>query len=171
MKKQLLALTLISLGYVASSYGMGVAIMAEWGKLKKDVVENTSQTVYARAIWIEDEKPTVAGQPVLELEETKPDVWLVKHLNPGTATLYIKKQKSGYSKNHATQSHHHCKPAMITVRPAKKKKTKDNNQMMDDNDKENRNNNNRKSSKKRSHEEMEDMMEHNTMMPEESDEK
>lgn len=124
MKKQLFALALISLGYIASSHGMGVAIMAEWGKFKKDVVENTSQTVYATAIWIEDEAPVVAGQPVLELEETKKDVWLLKHLNPGTATVHIKKRRSGYSEDH-DKAHHHCKPAVITVRASKKRKADD----------------------------------------------
>lgn len=122
MKKQLFTLALISLGYIASSHGMGVAIMAEWGKFKKDVVENTSQTVYATAIWIEDETPTVPGQPVLELEETKKNVWVLKHLNPGTATVYIKKRNSGYSEGHE-KAHHHCKPSVITVRESNKRKT------------------------------------------------
>lgn len=127
MKKQLLALTLISLGYIASMHGMGVAIMAEWGKLKKDVIENTSQIVNATAIWIEDENPTVAGQPVLEIKEKNKNVWTLNHLNPGTATLHIKKKRSGYSNNHE-KAHHHCKPAVITVRAAntgKKENTKD----------------------------------------------
>ncbi len=130
MKKQLFALALISLGYIASSHGMGVAIMAEWGKFKKDVVEDTTQTVYATAIWIEDEAPTVAGQPVLELEETKKDVWLLKHLNPGTATVHIKKRRSGYSEDH-DKAHHHCKPAVITVRASKKRKANDEGMVVD----------------------------------------
>jgi len=71
MKKQLLTLTLLTLGYVASSHGAGVAVMAHLTRLKTDVVAGTSQKVTAKAMWIEKSTPNTPGQVVLELEEKK----------------------------------------------------------------------------------------------------
>ena len=114
MKKQLFTLALLTLGYVASSHSMGVAVVAHLTKLKTNVAADTTQTVNAKAMWFEDEKPVIAGQPVLEIEETKPGTWLVKHVNPGTAMLHIRKKNPGYSHGHE-KGHHKCKGALITV--------------------------------------------------------
>lgn len=121
MKKQLLAITLIALGYVASSHGGGVLLTAYVTKLKTEMKAGGYQNVWARSIALDENNPTVPGQQVLEIEEIEAPTkkggqgtWRINALNPGTATVYIKKRNPGYSHEHE-KGLYHCTPTTITV--------------------------------------------------------
>ncbi len=113
MKKQILLLSLVTLGYMASSHGAGVFVMAQVNKIKESMVEGTTQKINAQAADIKSQNPTNSGTDVLELSEKKPGKWVITALNPGTAVIELKKDKAGHK-----VKKHHCKHT-ITVTPKK----------------------------------------------------
>ncbi len=113
MKKQILILSLMTLGYIASSHGAGVFVMAQVNKIKESMLQGTTQKINAQAADIKSQNPTNAGTDVLELSEKKPGKWTITALNPGTAVIELKKDKAGHK-----VKKHHCKHT-ITVTPKK----------------------------------------------------
>jgi hypothetical protein len=124
MKKQLFTLALLTLGYVASSHSMGVAVLAHLTKFKETMAVGTTQKVNAVAAYIVpgSEKPKVHGQEVIKLEETKEGVWTITTLNPGMVSVVLEKKKSGYTNQFHAAEH----DLTVTGAPkGKKKQVKD----------------------------------------------
>lgn len=110
MKKQLFIIALIALGYTTSSYGAGVFVMAQINKIKEKMVVGSSQKINAHFAEIVKDNPEMGGQAVVELSETKHGKWVLKALNPGTATIALKKDKSGHK-----HEKHHCQHTITVV--------------------------------------------------------
>ncbi len=110
MKKQLFIIALVALGYTTSSYGAGVFVMAQINKIKEKMVVGSSQKINAHFAEIVKDTPEMTGQAVVELSETKHGKWVLKALNPGSAIIALKKDKSGHK-----HEKHHCQHTITVV--------------------------------------------------------
>jgi hypothetical protein len=122
MKKQLFTLALLTLGYVASSHSMGVAVLAHMNKINETMPAGTTQMVRGVDAHVVKETPRIPGQSVLRIEEVisgpNKGKWIITTENPGTASIVIKKKLSGYTNKFHSAEHD------ITVTRAKNKKGK-----------------------------------------------
>jgi len=102
MKKQLFTLTLLALGYVASSYGMGVAVLAHMNKTKETMAPNTTQVVRGVNAYVVSQKPKVTGETVVRIEKIVSGPDKGKHMitseGQGTAAIVIEKRIGGHTK-------------------------------------------------------------------------
>lgn len=101
MKKQLFTLALLALGYVASSHGMGVAVLAHMNKIKETMAPETTQVVRGVNAYVVSQQPKVAGQTVIEIEKIvsgpNKDKYQITSKNPGTAAIVIEKRIGGHT--------------------------------------------------------------------------
>ncbi len=102
MKKQLFTLALLTLGYVASSHSMGVAVLAHLNKIKETMAPETIQLVRGVNAYVVSQTPKIAGQTVLEIEKVvsgpNKGKWCITTKNPGLASIVIEKKLSGHTK-------------------------------------------------------------------------
>ena len=120
MKKQLFTLALLTLGYVASSHSMAVAVMAHMNKIDETMAAGTTQKVRGVDAYIISQEPNVPGETVLTITKIVSGPDKGKHeiasVKPGLAKIVIKKAKGGYTNKFHMAEHD------ITVTGAKNKK-------------------------------------------------
>jgi len=101
MKKQLFTLALVALGYVASSHGMGVAILAHMNKINETMAPDTTQIVRGVNAYVVSQTPQVHGQTVVRVEKIvsgpNKGKFMVTSENPGTAAIVIEKRIGGHT--------------------------------------------------------------------------
>jgi hypothetical protein len=102
MKKQLFTLALLALGYIASSHGMGVALLAHMNRINETMAPNTTQIVRGVNAYVVSQTPKVAGQTVIEIEKIvsgpNKGKYQITSKDPGTAAIVIEKTIAGHTK-------------------------------------------------------------------------
>ena len=122
MKKQLFTLALLTLGYIASSQSMAVALMAHMNKIDETMAAGTTQKVRGVDAYIISQEPKVAGETVLTITKIvsgpDKDKFEIASVKPGLAKIVIKKRKNGHTNKFHMAEHD------ITVTGAKNKSSK-----------------------------------------------
>lgn len=122
MKKQLLTLALLTLGYVTNSHSMGVAVLAHMNRFKETMAVGETQMVRGADVRIISQTPQVPGQTVIEVDEivsgSNKGKWNITTKNLGLAVIEIDKRIGGHTKKFHTAEHD------ITVTEVKKGKKK-----------------------------------------------
>ena len=122
MKKQLFTLALLTLGYVASSHSMAVAVMAHMNKINETMAPDTTQVVRGVNAYVVSQTPNVASQTVIRIEKivSGPDKGKFNIISEdlGKASIVIEKKIGGH---HPAKKVHYAKHDITVAGSAKDK--------------------------------------------------